>query len=98
MKIALSIIVAFLVLPLWGVYYKQMQGYGELRRQTLLAEAEVARARGLAEANDIAKDLGKDGYLRYLWLKSIDRSKTIYVPTEANIPLLEVKQQQGAKQ
>ena len=58
-----------------------------------LAQAEVERAKGVAQANAIiAEGLGgPDGYLRYLWIHSLEVSKghVIYVPTEANLPILE---------
>jgi regulator of protease activity HflC (stomatin/prohibitin superfamily) len=60
---------------------------------TLLAEAEVMRARGVAQANKIIGDSLKDNesYLRYLWISEMKETKDqiIYVPTEANLPILE---------
>lgn len=58
-----------------------------------LAEAEVIRAGGVAQANEIIGTSLKDNeeYLRYLWIDSV-RSKEhqiIYVPTETNLPILE---------
>jgi regulator of protease activity HflC (stomatin/prohibitin superfamily) len=59
----------------------------------LLAEAEVERARGVAEANKIiGKSLqNNEAYLRYLWIQGLQdgSSEVIYVPTEANLPILE---------
>jgi hypothetical protein len=59
----------------------------------MLAEAEVLRAEGVARANKIIGDSLKDneGYLRYLWIHSMEDTKNqvIYVPTEANLPILE---------
>ena len=62
----------------------------------LEAEAEVTRAEGAAKAAEIIKASlsGETGelYLRYLWINGIDHesAKTIiYIPTEANLPLLE---------
>jgi len=58
-----------------------------------LAQAEVERAKGVAQANAIiAEGLGgPEGYLRYLWIHSLETTKAqvIYVPTEANMPILE---------
>lgn len=58
-----------------------------------LAEAEIIRARGVATANKIIGDSlkGNEGYLRYLWVQSLEHSegKVIYVPTEAGLPILE---------
>lgn len=58
---------------------------------SLLAQAEVIRAAGVKEANDIiAEGLGgPEGYLRYLWIQKMDTANVIYVPTEANLPILE---------
>lgn len=59
----------------------------------LRADAEVARARGVAEANAIvAQGLGgPEGYLRYLYINNLEHSKNqiIYIPTEAGLPILE---------
>jgi predicted aminopeptidase len=58
-----------------------------------LAEAEITRARGVAEANKIIGQSLHDNeaYLRYLWIHSLEEGKAevIYVPTEANLPILE---------
>ena len=59
---------------------------------TLKAEAEVERAKGVAEANKIIADSLKENeaYLRYLWIdKLADNQNVIYVPTEAGLPILE---------
>lgn len=59
----------------------------------MLAQAEVERAKGVAQANKIIGDSlhGNEAYLRYLWIDSLQNTKDqiIYVPTEANLPLLE---------
>lgn len=62
----------------------------------LLAEAEVLRAHGVAEANRIVADGlgGPEGYLRYLYIEGLKEShkqgaQIIYVPTEAGLPILE---------
>jgi predicted aminopeptidase len=63
---------------------------------TLLAQAEVARAKGVAQANQIIATGLKDNeaYLRYLWITEVanvgkDGKTVVYVPTEANLPILE---------
>ena len=58
------------------------------------AEAEVARAQGVAQANHIIGDSlkNKEEYLRYLYitnLESVQNREVIYIPTEAGIPILE---------
>jgi hypothetical protein len=60
---------------------------------TQLAEAEVIRARGAAQANAILQNSlgGPEGYLRYLQIQALESSKAslIYVPTEAGLPVTE---------
>lgn len=58
------------------------------------AEAEVTRAKGVAQANQIIGESlkGNEDYLRYLWVNNIENNKNetvVYVPTEANMPILE---------
>lgn len=63
---------------------------------TLLALAEIERAKGVAEANSIIGDSlqGNDDYLRYLWVQGVNSggNSIIYVPTEGNLPILEAGQ------
>ena len=60
---------------------------------TLKAKAEVERAKGVAEANKIIGDSlrNNESYLRYLWVTNMTNTSkdTVYIPTEANIPILE---------
>jgi len=59
----------------------------------LKAEAEVIRAKGIAEANEIIGESITPEYLKYKFIEGLNdgNTETIYVPTEANIPILEVK-------
>jgi hypothetical protein len=58
-----------------------------------LSEAEVIRAEGVAKANKIIGDSleGNEGYLRYLWIQGLQTNNmsVVYIPTEANLPILE---------
>ncbi len=70
---------------------------------TLLAEAEVKRAAGVAKANKIIGESLKDNeaYLKYLWIidvagANIDKT-IVYIPTEANLPILEAGRNIGVK-
>lgn len=58
-----------------------------------LAAAEVERAKGVAEANKIIGESLRENeaYLRYLWIQGLQdgSSEVIYIPTEANLPILE---------
>lgn len=60
------------------------------------AEAEVQRAKGVSEANNIISGGlgGPEGYLRYLYIEGLKEAecngdKVIYIPTEAGLPILE---------
>lgn len=57
-----------------------------------LAQCEVERAKGVAKANEIIglSLKGNEAYLHYLWIQELANSgHVIYVPTEANLPILE---------
>lgn len=70
----------------------------------LLAQAEVARAKGVAQANTIIGQSLKDNesYLRYLWITDVAASGTqktvVYIPTEGNMPILEASRLQKEPQ
>jgi len=57
------------------------------------AEAEITRAGGVAKANSVIGNSlkGNEAYLRYLFIQGLHdgSSEIIYVPTEANLPILE---------
>ena len=60
-----------------------------------LADAEIERARGTAEALKIISNTlgGPEGYLRWLYIDMLregkDGNTVIYIPTEAGLPVLE---------
>ena len=60
-----------------------------------LAQAEINRAKGVAESNRIIGESLKENedYLRYLWIVDVAGSNVdktvVYVPTETNLPILE---------
>lgn len=60
---------------------------------SMLAQAEVERAKGVAKANKIIGDSLKqnEDYLRYLWIDNLHNTQNqiIYIPTEAGLPILE---------
>ncbi len=59
----------------------------------LMAEAEVLRAAGIAEANEIIAGSLTEEYIRYKFVEGLNDGNTevIYVPTEANLPILEAR-------
>jgi len=62
-----------------------------LEAERLNALAEIERARGAAYAMEIVQEKLTDMYIRYLWVRQLDLNSatTIYIPTEANLPILE---------
>ncbi len=71
-----------------------------LESSKLTAQAEVERAKGVAEANTIIADGlgGAEGYLRWRYIEMLEETgkreggrTIIYVPTEANLPILEAR-------
>jgi regulator of protease activity HflC (stomatin/prohibitin superfamily) len=78
-------------------YSKKVQvqdALGKLEAAKSLAQAEVERAKGVAQANLIIGDSLKnnEGYLRWLYIEGLKEKtgqEVIYVPTEAGLPILE---------
>jgi regulator of protease activity HflC (stomatin/prohibitin superfamily) len=107
--VVVAIAILMIVMPLYGVWSKQLKGKATLKeaewdRQVaiqeasaekesakLKAEAEVIRAQGIAEANKIIDSSITDNYLKYKFVEGLNDGNTevIYVPTEANLPILE---------
>ncbi len=68
----------------------------KMEASKLLASAEVERAKGVAQANKIIGEglKGHEEYLRYLWIMSLEHASSkgetiVYIPTEANLPIME---------
>ncbi len=101
------VLVGLCVLGLWGcplynVYVKSKAGQGlleeaEYTRQIakLDAEAEVARAKGIAAADSIISEglEDSDNYLTYLWIQALQTGncEVIYVATEGGMPITEAQ-------
>lgn len=72
---------------------RTLEAKAQLESSKHLADAEVVRARGVAEANQIiGRSLQEnEAYLRYLWIQGLqtNQMQVVYVPTEANLPILE---------
>ena len=67
---------------------------GKLEAAKSLAAADVERAKGVAQSNEIiGKSLEKnEAYLKWLYIEAIKEktgAETIYIPTEAGLPILE---------
>lgn len=77
-------------------YSKQVlieEAKANLEAEKLNAQAEVERAKGMAEAMEIEGGKLTDTYIKYLWVRSMtgNQATTIYIPTEAGLPILEAK-------
>lgn len=77
----------------WNRQIRIKEAEAEKEAAVALREAEIERAKGVAEANKIIGDSlqGNESYLRYLWIQGLQdgSSEVIYVPTEAQLPILE---------
>ena len=64
-----------------------------LEAEKLNAQAEIERAKGAAEAIAIENGSLTPTYIQYLWVRQQNNAaeKVIYIPTEANLPILEAK-------
>lgn len=63
-----------------------------LEAEKLNAQAEIERAKGAAEAIQIENGSLSEKYIQYLWVrqqKNLNDKTVIYIPTEANLPILE---------
>ena len=70
---------------------ESLQKEFELTKAKKDAEIEIARAQGVAKSNEIIAASISDHYLRYKWIEGLQRNQqtVIYVPTEANLPIME---------
>lgn len=61
--------------------------------EKLNAKAEIERAKGMAEAIEIEGGKLNETYIKYLWVRQnkFNDKTVIYIPTEANLPILEAK-------
>lgn len=64
-----------------------------LEAQKLNSQAEVERAKGMAQSIAIEDGKLTELYIKYLWVRNIDKmdGSKIYIPTEANLPILEAR-------
>lgn len=63
-----------------------------LEAEKLNAQAEIERAKGAAEAIRIENGSLTSTYIQYLWVRqqnNLNDKTVVYVPTEANLPILE---------
>ena len=70
-----------------------------LESERLNAQAEVERAKGMAEAIKIEGGQLTKEYIQYLWVRqnTFNDKTTIYIPTEGNLPILEANRAERAE-
>lgn len=63
----------------------------KMESASLLAQADTIRAHGVATSNKIIGASLKNNpeYLHWLWIDHLEKANVIYVPTEANMPIME---------
>lgn len=75
----------------WSKKVKTEEAKANLEAEKLNAQAEIERAKGMAEAIKIEGGALTPTYIQYLWVRqnTFNDKTTIYIPTEANLPILE---------
>ena len=75
----------------WSKKIQIEEAIANLEAEKLNAQAEVERAKGAAEAIKIEGGSLTAEYIQYMWVRQnkFNDKTTIYIPTEANLPVLE---------
>ena len=77
------------------------QARGRVEAATLNKQAEIIDAEAVAKSIEIISNKlkGNHGYLQWQWIKMMENrnadADTIYVPTEAGLPILEAGKRRG---
>lgn len=77
---------------------KVEEARANLEAEKLNAKAEIERAKGAAEAIKIENGTLTQTYIQYLWVRNqnnLNEKTVIYIPTEANLPILEAGRKSG---
>ena len=78
----------------WNRQIAIREAEANLESEKLNALSEVERAKGMAQAIEIENGQLTETYIKYLWVRTfggVNESTKIYIPTEANMPILEAK-------
>ena len=77
----------------WNRQIAIEEAEAEKASAVLKAESDVIRAKGIAEANRIISVSLTKQYIQWKWVEGLHdgSSEVIYVPTEANLPILEAR-------
>lgn len=77
----------------WNRQIAVEEAQAELQAAKLKKQSEIIRAEGIAEANKIIDESITENYIKYKFVEGLNDGNTevIYVPTEANLPILEAR-------
>ncbi len=77
----------------WNKKIAIEEAKAELDSAELKKQADVIRAEGIADANRIISASLTKEYIQWKWVEGLNdgSSEVIYVPTEANLPILEAR-------
>jgi hypothetical protein len=75
----------------WNRQIQIEEAQANLESEKLNAQSEIERAKGASEAIRIEGGALTARYIQYLWVRQnqFNDKTTIYIPTEANLPILE---------
>ena len=75
----------------WNKKIQIEEAVANLESEKLNAQSEIERAKGMSEAIRIEGGSLTPTYIQYLWVRQnkFNDKTTIYIPTEANLPILE---------
>ncbi|MAG15901.1 hypothetical protein CMO88_02470 [Candidatus Woesearchaeota archaeon] len=81
----------------WNRQIAIEEAKAELESAKLKKQADIIRAEGVAEANKIIAESLSAQYIQWRWVEGLHdgSSEVIYVPTEANLPILEATRNLG---
>lgn len=99
------VVLCMIVFPIYGVWSSRKHGQAELAEaQGRFSAAELNKKAAIVEAEAVAAQITTIGehlkqhdlYLRWQWIEMMKhrQGETIYVPTEANLPVLEATRRQ----
>ena len=76
----------------WNKLILVREAEAMLEAEKLNAQAEIERAKGMAQAMEIESGMLNETYIKYLWVRTMAGNKNVvYIPTEASLPILELK-------
>ncbi len=78
----------------WNRQIAIEEAQAELEAAGLKKASDIIRAEGIAESNEIIAGSLTEQYIKWKWVEGLHdgSSEVIYVPTEANLPILEARE------